>query len=167
MKLRYFILTTIPKYTLILWRRIESIIKVIPFGAFALVIVAFICYVIFDLLFMIIGSFVGMFKRKGELKRYWKSNSVMWDKKLNVSGQYILNALLIKGDVPDHLKFGKEFSTISDQMGRIPKSNDTEVSAWCEDVMLDSIEKDHCAKAVQLNNKALLKRVTELNLLSK
>ena len=89
----------------------------------------------------------------------------MLDKKLNVSCQYVLNALLIKGEVDENLKYGNQFSTVSDQMGRIPKANDTRFSIWCEDVLLDTIEKEHCAKAVQLNNNALIKRVTELQLI--
>lgn len=146
-----------------IWKQLSRI----PIVDLALYITADLCFFLFDKLFMTIGTFIAMKKGNGEVSRYWKSNAVMLDKKLNVSGQYILNWLMIKGEVESYLKFGNEFATVSEHMGRLPKSNDTEFSIWCEDVMLDSIEKDHCAKAVELNNTALIKRVTELNLLNK
>jgi hypothetical protein len=70
---------------------------------------------------------------------------------------------MTKGNVPDHLKYGNQFSTVSDQTGRLPVL--TRFGYWIKDVFLDTIDKDHCAKAVQLNNKALLNRVKELELL--
>jgi hypothetical protein len=101
-------------------------------------------------------------KGNGAVGRYWKMNAVLLDKKLNVSGQHLLNATMIKGDAPDYLKFGNQFSTISDQTGRLHKL--TGFGYFIKDVFLDTIDKDHCAKAVQLNNKALLTRITELKL---
>lgn len=114
---------------------------------------------------MTIGTIVCLFKGKGALGNYWKDNAIMLDKKLNVSGQHLLNAAFIDGQVPEHLKFGNGLSTVSDQMGRLPKM--TEAGHWSRYVLLEFLDENHCAKAVELNNKALLKRVNELKLLEK
>lgn len=165
MKIRAFILTTIPKYFVIFLRVLKDIVKVIPFGAFALVVVGRFAHLAFnEILFIINSVWAYCIGGNKELKRYWKSNPIMNDKKLNVVGQYTLNAVMISGEVEQHLKFGCEFSTVSDQMGRLPKM--TPFGTWCKDVFLDTIEGNHCALAVELNNKALLKRVNELNLLN-
>jgi hypothetical protein len=163
----HFILTTIPQYCVKLVRWFEAIIKKIPLGAFALVVVGRFFASLLNGIGFLVNSYMAYdIGGTPELRRYWKSNAVMNDKKLNVTLQYTLNAVMITGEVEQHLKYGQEFSTISDQMGRIPKVNDTRFSIWCEDVLLDTIEKEHCAKAVQLNNNALLKRVKELKLIN-
>jgi hypothetical protein len=158
-----FILTKIAYYLVLVVRRIWKLLSKIPLVDLALYIVADLLYFLLDKLFMTIGTIVAMVKGKGEVARYWKSNAIMLDKKLNVSGQYLLNALLTKKDTPTQFKFGSEFSTVSDTIGRVPEL--PIFGHWCSDVMLNSIEPDHCAKAVQSNNKSLLKRVNELNLL--
>lgn len=156
-------MTKILAYIVAILRQIIALLDKIPVVDIALYWVARICYFIFDELFMAIGSIIALCKGNGEYGRFKKSNAIMLDKKLNVSGQYIFNALFIKGQVPDHLKFGNEFSTISDQMGRLPSM--TKAGSWSKDVLLDTLEDEHCAKAVQLNNNALIKRVKELQLL--
>jgi hypothetical protein len=157
-----FIFTQVSRITMLVIRFVLKLLNKIPFVDLALYIVADLCYFLLDKVFMTIGTFVCMFKGNGAVGRYWKINAIMLDNKLNVSGQHLLNATMIKGEVPQHLKFGNPFSTVSDQTGRLPKL--TGFGYFIKDVFLDTIDKDHCAKAVQLNNKALLKRITELKL---
>lgn len=149
-------------FILIFW--LLKQLKRIPFGALILYIVSDLCVFIFDKIFITIGSFVAICKGKGELKRYWKRNAYINDVKLSVSGEYILNATLRHKNNPSHLKFGHPFHSISDIMGRLRL---TKFGKWCDDKFLDTIEKRHIEKAVELNNAALIKRVKELNILKK
>lgn len=161
MTIQSFMLTKTPKQLVALIRWVLKMLGKIPIVGIVLVIVSKVCYSLLnDILFAINA---GIADYKGELDPFLKSNAVMNDKKLNVAGQYTLNAVMIKGEAEPSLKFGNQFSTVSDQMGRLPQM--TKFGTWCKDVFLDTLEKDHCAKAVQLNNNALIKRVTELQLL--
>lgn len=166
MKIQSFILTSIPKGVVKSLRLLTKWFKKLPLGAFILVIVGKVAALIFNELGFVINSVLAYHAGGNpELRRYWKSNAVMNDKKLNVTLQYTLNAVFIKGKVSECLEFGCEFSTVSDHIGRLPQVQPFGV--WTRDVFLDSIEDNHCGKAVELNNKALLKRVTELNILNK
>ena len=158
-----FILTQICRWPAKALRTIVKYLDKIPVVDILVYFLAEAIYFVLDKPMVLINSCIAISKGNGEYRRYKMSNSIMIDKKLNVSSQYLLNATLIKGDVEPHFKFGNEFSTVSDQMGRLPKM--TTFGYWCKDVMLDTIEDEHCAKAVELNNNALLKRVNELNLL--
>lgn len=146
-------------------RWIAKLLSRIPVINLVIYIVADLCYFLLDKAFMTIGTIVCMIKGNGAVGRYWKDNAIMLNKKLNVSGQHLLNAAFIKGPVEPHLKFGNGFSTVSDQMGRLQKM--TQAGFYSRDVFLETLEDNHCAKAVELNNKALLKRVQELKLLDK
>lgn len=153
---------TISSYFIVLFvRRTLALIRRIPFVSIGLLIVSEICLVLFDVIFKIVGTCVATYK--GELKEYHKDLAIINDVKLNVSGKYILNAAMSKVHNPKHLKFGNKFSTVSDTMGRLPYM--TNFGLWAKDVFLDTIEDEHCAKAVELNNNALIKRVKELKLL--
>lgn len=152
---------TIGSYFLVLFvRKVVALLRRIPFVSIGLFLVSEICLTLFDAIFKIIGSIIATCK--GELDEYTHEIAIINDVKLNVSGKYILNALMTRKDTPSHLKFGNKFSTVSDTMGRVP--NMPPFGLWCKDVFLDSIEDEHCAKAVELNNKALIKRVKELGL---
>lgn len=162
--MRYFLVFafTISSYFLVLFvRKTVALLRRIPFVSIILFFVSELCLLIFDLIFKVSGAIVATCKR--ELKSYIDEINLINDVKLNVSGKYILNALMARKDTPSHLKFGNKFSTVSDTMGRVP--NMPPFGLWSKDVFLDSIEDEHCAKAVELNNKALIKRVTELNLI--
>jgi len=158
-----FILTQLCRWPVKAIRVIRKLLDKIPIIDILLYIVADTLYFLLDKPMVFINSCIAIYKGNGEYGRYKKSNAIMLDKKLNVSCQYVLNATLIKGEVEPHFKFGNQFSTISDQMGRLPKM--TGFGYWSKDVMLDTIEDEHCAKAVQLNNLALIKRVKDLQLL--
>lgn len=159
-----FILTQLCKVPVVVLRFLHKWLSKIPVVDIVVYIVADFVYFLLDKPMVVINSCIAIYKGNGEYGRYKKSNAVMLDKKLNVSSQYVLNGLMIKGEVPEHLKFGNQFSTVSDQMGRIPVM--TEVGFWSKDVFLDTIEDEHCAKAVKLNNEALIKRVKDLQLLN-
>lgn len=160
-----FIFTQICRWPFKAFRIIRKLLDKIPVVDILLYMVAELIYFVLDKPMVIINSCIAIYKGNGEYGRYKKANAIMLDKKLNVSCQYVLNGLMIKGEVEKHLKYGNQFSTVSDQMGRIPKANETRFSIWCEDVLLDTIEDEHCAKAVKLNNAALIKRVKELQLI--
>lgn len=155
-----FIFTLVSYFLVLFVRRTLALIRRIPFVSIGLFIVSEICLVLFDVIFKIAGTCVATYK--GELKEYHKDLAIVNDVKLNVSGKYILNALMTRKDTPSHLKFGNKFSTVSDTMGRVP--NMPPFGLWAKDVFLDTIEDEHCAKAVESNNKALIKRVKELGL---
>jgi hypothetical protein len=146
-------------------RIIVNVLKLIPLLDLIVYIVADACYFLLDKVGLTIGTFIRIPKGNGSVGSFWKDNAVMKDKCLNVSCQDILNAVMIKGPVEPHFKFGNQFSTVSDQMGRLQKM--TAAGRWSKDVFLDTIEDNHCAKAVELNNTALLKRVEELKLFDK
>lgn len=155
---------TISSYLSVLFvRKTLALLRRIPFVSIILFGVSEVCLILFDFIFKLSGSIIATCK--GELKSYIDEINLINDVKLNVSGKYILNALMTRKDTPKHLKFGNKFSTISDTMGRVP--NIPPFGLWAKDVFLDTIEDEHCAKAVELNNKALLKRVNELNLIPK
>ena len=152
---------TIGSYFVVLFvRKTLALLRRIPFVSIGLFLVSEICLTLFDAIFKISGFVIATCK--GELKEYTHEIAIINDVKLNVSGKYILNALMTRKETASHLKFGNKFSTVSDTMGRVP--NMPPFGLWSKDVFLDSIEDDHCAKAVELNNKALIKRVKELGL---
>mgnify|MGYP003435240263 CR=1 FL=1 len=152
---------TIGSYFIVLFvRKTLALLRRIPLVPIALFLISEACLLIFDFVFKVSGFVIATYKK--ELKHYTHEIAIINDVKLNVSGKYILNALMTRKETASHLKFGNKFSTVSDTMGRVP--NMPPFGLWSKDVFLDSIEDDHCAKAVELNNKALIKRVKELGL---
>ena len=154
-------------YTITAIKALLAIIRFIPFGALTLYIVSDLCVFVFDKLFLTIGTIASYFKNQdeenefAETEAYWKDNAIINDIKLNVSGKYVLNALLRKKDNPPHLAFGNRFHTVSDTMGRIKL---TKFGRWWDQTFLNALEPSHTKKAVELNNKALLNRAKELGL---
>lgn len=98
------------------------------------------------------GCVVALYK--WELRTYLKSKAYIIDVEGNVTGKYFFNHTMRKKGGND---FGSPFRSISCETGyNIIFGTDTQFSQLVDKTLLESSEKDHCLKAVEIYEEKIL-----------